>query len=131
MATKRASKPKRRTTAGVNRTPSNLRNFDKETIDPKARLKLGVEAAGLRQDADNREKRLSATGSAERKRIKELRAEASLKEKEFIDGFRLVPAPTLFSQKTEERRKKQEEAEAKEKSGDGEAATEKAGEVTH
>ena len=99
-----ASKKKPRTTAGVKRTPSNLRNFEKETLDQKERMKLGLESAKLRLDADNREDRLRASGSAERKRIKELRAQAREKEQENVNGYRLVPAANLFSDKAKKNR---------------------------
>ena len=98
------SSKKKRTSAGVNRTPSNLRNFEKESLDQKDRFKLGLEAAKLRLDADARETRLSANGSAERKRIKELRAQARDKEQENVAGYRLIPAPSLFSDKAKQAR---------------------------
>ena len=38
---------RKKTTAGVNRTPSNLRNFEKETIGQKERMEIGLKAARL------------------------------------------------------------------------------------
>ena len=67
-------------------------------------MKLGLESAKLRLDADNREDRLRASGSAERKRIKELRAQAREKEQENVNGYRLVPAANLFSDKAKKNR---------------------------
>lgn len=73
--------------------------FDKRTLNVKEKAERGIKAAKLRIDADAREARLSANGSAERKRIKEIRAEAHEYEVQVSQGYELVEARTLFTDK--------------------------------
>lgn len=107
---------KGKSTGGVKRTPSSLRNLERESLSAKERLEIGLKAAGLRLQADAREDRLRDESSKERKDIKGLRARAREHEQMFKDGYRIVPAGNMFSDEAKKKRGEDVEEESTEKS---------------